>query len=53
MADIAKYLGILFGLIALYLIVSNGQQSTGVIQALSSANTNAIMALQGRTPTNL
>lgn len=51
MADFAKYLGILFILVFVYLVVVNGSNSTRVINALSGANTNAILALQGRNPT--
>ncbi len=46
--DFAKYLGVVFLLILVYLVVANGRLSTMVINALSSANTNAIFALQGR-----
>lgn len=46
-ADIAKYLGGAGFLIFVYLVVKNYQGSTQVISALSSANTNAITALQG------
>lgn len=48
--DILKYIGIAAGLIALFLIVTNSQGATSAINALSSANTNAILALQGRNP---
>lgn len=48
--DFAKYLGVVFLLILVYLVVVNGQLSTKVINSLSSANTNAILALQGRNP---
>lgn len=51
MAEFQKYLGLAFLLILVYLVVVNGQASTRVINALSGANTNAILALQGRTPT--
>lgn len=44
----AKYLGIVFLLVLVYLVVSNSLGSTAVINALSSANTNAITALQAR-----
>jgi len=47
---LARYLEIAFLLILVYLLVVNGQSSTQVINALSGANTNAILALQGRTP---
>lgn len=50
MEALMKYLGIIFILILVYLVVINGQASTRVINALSGANTNAILALQGRTP---
>lgn len=45
-----KYVSLAGLLILVYLIVVNGQNSTRVINALSGANTNAILALQGRTP---
>lgn len=45
-----KYLGLVFLLILVYLVVVNGQAATRVINALSGANTNAILALQGRNP---
>lgn len=50
MADLGKYMGFAFLLILVYLVVFNGQNSTRVINALSGANTNAILALQGRNP---
>lgn len=50
MADLAKWMSVVFLLVLVYLVVANGQSSTRVINALSSANTNAILALQGRTP---
>jgi hypothetical protein len=49
-ADFLKYLGAIAFLIFVYLVVANGNGATGVINALSRANTNAILALQGRTP---
>lgn len=48
--DIMKYLGIAAFLIALFLILQNARGATSAINALSSANTNAILALQGRQP---
>jgi len=45
-----KYLGMIGLLIFVYLVVFNGDKSTKVINALSGANTNAILALQGRNP---
>jgi hypothetical protein len=49
-ADFLKYLGVIALLIFVYLVVSNGANATRVINALSGANTNAILALQGRNP---
>jgi hypothetical protein len=43
-----KYIGIAGGLIFVYLVVRNGNDSSNVINALSKANVNAITALQGR-----
>lgn len=51
--DLKAYLQIAFVLILVYLVVANGNASTGVINSLSGANTNAILALQGRQPSNL
>lgn len=48
MNTLSQYLAGIFALIALYLIVLNASQSAQVINALSSANTGAIRALQGR-----
>lgn len=48
--DFAKYMGYVFLLILVYLVVLNAQLATKVINSLSSANTNAILALQGRDP---
>jgi hypothetical protein len=48
--DVMKYLGMIGLLIFVYLVVYNGDKSTKVIKALSGANTNAILALQGRDP---
>lgn len=50
-ADIMKYIGGAFFLIFVYLVVKNGSQSTSIIQALSKANSNTILALQGNNPT--
>jgi len=50
MAEFMKYLGIVAFLIFVYLVVVNYQGAKSVIGALSSANTNAILALQGRQP---
>ncbi len=50
MGDFAKYMGFAFLLILVFLVVSNGQAASKVINALSGANTNAILALQGRQP---
>jgi hypothetical protein len=49
-ADFLKYLSVIALLIFVYLVVSNGSNSTQVLNSLSRANTNAILALQGRTP---
>lgn len=49
-ADFLKYLSIIFILIFVFLVVSNGSASTNVLNSLSRANTNAILALQGRNP---
>lgn len=49
-ADILKYIGVVALLIFVYLVIKGGQSSTAVINALSGANTNAILALQGRDP---
>lgn len=43
-----KYMGYAFLLILVYLVVANGSLATKVINSLSSANVNAILALQGR-----
>lgn len=50
MPEFMKYLGILAFLVFVFLVVSNGRGATDVINALSGANTNAILALQGRMP---
>ena len=49
-ADVMKYLGIIGGLIFVYLVIVNASCSTSVINGISKANTNMIMALQGRQP---
>jgi len=49
-SDFLKYLGIIAFLIFVYLVVVNYAGAKSVIGALSSANTNAILALQGRNP---
>lgn len=46
-ADFMKYLGIVAGLVFVYLVVKNGQATQGVLKTLSGVNTNAILALQG------
>lgn len=51
-ADFLKYLGIIAFLIFVYLVVVHGEGAKSVINALSGANTNAILALQGRTPSS-
>lgn len=48
MNTLSNYIAGALALIALYLIVVNASQSAQVLNALSSANTNAIRALQGR-----
>jgi hypothetical protein len=48
MAEFMKYLGIVAFLVFVYLVVTNGSAAAGVIGSLSKANTNAILALQGR-----
>lgn len=52
MGDFAKYMGFAFLLILIFLVVSNWQGASKIINSLSSANTNAILALQGRNPTS-
>lgn len=49
-ADLLKYISLAGLLILVYLLVAHGSDTTRVINALSGANTNAILALQGRTP---
>jgi hypothetical protein len=49
-ADLLKYMGIVAFLVFVYLVVINYSGAKSVIGALSSANTNAILALQGRNP---
>jgi len=51
MQEFMKYLGIVSFLIFVFLVVTYGQGAKTVINALSGANTNAILALQGRNPT--
>jgi hypothetical protein len=48
MAEFMKYLGIVAFLVFIYLVVEHAQQSANVITSLSKANTNTILALQGR-----
>lgn len=48
--DLMKYISLAGLLILVYLLVFYGDKSTRVINALSGANTNAILALQGRNP---
>lgn len=50
MADFMKYLGIVAFLVFVYLVVVHGDGAKTVINSLSGANTNAILALQGRDP---
>lgn len=47
--DFMKYLSIISLLILVYLVVNNAPGTSTVIKALSGANTNAILALQGRS----
>jgi hypothetical protein len=49
-SDIMKYLGGAGFLIFVYLVVRNANGSTSVINSVSKANTNAILALQGNQP---
>lgn len=49
-SDVMKYLGGAGLLIFVYLVVRNGAASVQVINSLSKANTNAILALQGNNP---
>lgn len=53
MAEFMKYLGIVAFLVFVYLVVVHGEGAKTVINSLSSANTNAILALQGRSPSNV
>lgn len=48
MNTLSGYIAGALALIALYLIVFNASKSAQVISSLSSANTGAIKALQGR-----
>lgn len=52
-ADFMKYLGFVGLLVFTYLVVFNSDKSKTVINSLSAANTNAILALQGRTPSSV
>lgn len=47
--DFLKYLSLAFLLILVYLLVQNASGTSKVIGSLSNANTNAILALQGRS----
>ena len=49
-SDVMKYLGGAGFLIFVYLVVRNASGTTQVLNAISSANTNAILALQGNRP---
>lgn len=49
-ADFMKYMGLIGLLIFVYLVVSNGNNASQVLNSISKANTNAILALQGRQP---
>lgn len=51
--DVMKYIGGVGFLIFVYLVVKNGSQATSIINTLSRANTNTILALQGNTPQGL
>lgn len=48
MRTLEMYLAGAFGLILVYLLVSNAGSTNQVLNALSSTNTSAIRALQGR-----
>lgn len=48
MAEFMKYLGIVAFLVFIYLVVNNASAAANVIGSLSKANTNTILALQGR-----
>lgn len=48
--DIMKWLSLIGLLVFVYLVVSNGNNTTQVINALSKAQSNSILALQGRNP---
>lgn len=50
MQDLMKYISGAGLLILVYLLVRNAGGSSSVINSLSAANTNAILALQGNTP---
>lgn len=50
-ADVMKYISLAFGAIILYLLLVNASNTSKVISSLSGFNTNAILALQGRSPT--
>jgi hypothetical protein len=45
---IAQWMSVILILVFVYLVVQHGQDAGHVINTLSSANTNAILALQGR-----
>lgn len=47
---VLTWIGVIFGLVFLYLVVRNPQGTSSFIRSLSQANTNAILALQGNTP---
>jgi hypothetical protein len=49
-SDVMKYLGGAGFLIFVYLVVRNAGGTTQVINSISKANTNAILALQGNNP---
>lgn len=48
MSTLNLYIGGALALIALYLIVAQGNNSNQILTTLSSANVNAVKALQGR-----
>lgn len=48
MRTFEMYLSGAFGLILVYLLVSNASATNQVLNALSAANTDTIRALQGR-----
>lgn len=47
---VMQWIGVVALLVFVYLVVRNGNDASNVIGALSKANTNAILALQGNRP---